>query len=391
MQSSFRIASIAGVDIGINPSWLGVFALIAFSLAAAVFPQERPGLPQSTYVVMAIVAAVLFFVSLIAHELGHAVTARREGMEIGGITLWLFGGVAAFKGQFPSAGAEFRIAVAGPLVSLVIGGGLTALGLAVAFPAPVDAVVTWLGYINLILLAFNLLPALPLDGGRIARAALWHFRGDFRSATRIAAGLGRGFGQLMIFGGLLLVLFAGALGGIWLALIGFFLMSAADQEGRLAEASGALGGLRVVDVMVRDPVSVPPDMTIRRFMDEVFLAHRHASYPVVEHGRTLGLAPVRRLAAVPREQWDVRRVGEAMVPVGEALVMDPARPLADALGDLAASPVGRALVCSGGRLQGLLSMTDVARLVELRSGARPGGAATMREPGSEPLLGQPGR
>ncbi len=376
MRSSFRLARIAGVDIGVNWSWLVVLVLLAFSLATVVFPQRTPDLEQGSYLTMALVAAILFFVCLVAHELGHALQAQREGMEIEGITLWLFGGVASFKGQFPSAGAEFRIAVAGPLVSLLLGAGLTILGMGVRFPAAVDGVVTWLGYINLILLAFNLLPALPLDGGRIARAALWRWRGGFRSATRIAAGLGRAFGQLMIFGGLVLVLFAG-FGGIWLALIGFFLMSAADQEARSSEALSALDGLRVADVMVRDPITAAPDLTLQEFMDGVFLAHRHASYPVVEDGRTVGLAPVRRLASVPRSEWSRQRVHEAMLPVSEAPVVSADRDLPDAFTDLAQSPVGRALVCAGDRLEGLVSISDVARVLELRLG-RPGSASLTR-------------
>ncbi|MBA3839549.1 MAG: site-2 protease family protein, partial [Thermoleophilaceae bacterium] len=202
MTSSFRLGRIAGVEIGVNWSWLIIFALIAFSLAARIFPDQNPGLSDETYVVMALVAATLFFCSILAHELGHAIQAIRDGMEIDGITLWLFGGVAKFKGQFPSAGAEFRIAVGGPLVSLAIGISFVVLGVLLPLPAAVDGVVMWLGYINLILLVFNLLPALPLDGGRMLRAALWYFRSDFRSATRVAAGLGRVFGQLLIAGGL---------------------------------------------------------------------------------------------------------------------------------------------------------------------------------------------
>lgn len=374
MRSSLRLGRVAGVDIGVNWSWLPAFVLIAFSLAVAVFPERSPGLDGSIYAAMAIIAAILFFVTLVAHELGHALQARREGMEIGDVTLWLFGGVASFKGEFPSAGAEFRIAVAGPLVSLAIGAALTALGLLVAFPASVDGVVTWLGYINLILLAFNLLPALPLDGGRLARAALWRARGDFRSATRTAAGLGRGFGQLMIFGGLLLVLFAG-FGGIWLSLVGFFLASAADQEDRAAQAQTVLGGLRVSDVMVRDPVTVGPGLTVREFMDDVFLAHRHASYPVIENGRALGLAAVRRLAALPRSEWETRRVTDGMFAVSDIPVLSSDRALSEALTDLAESQLGRGLVCAGDRLEGMVSITDVVRVLEVRSRERDGGGA----------------
>jgi Zn-dependent protease len=168
--SSIRLGRFAGVEIGVNWSWLVVFALIAWSLASAVFPAQNPGLSHGAYIAIAVVAAILFFISLLAHELGHAVTARREGMEIEGITLWLFGGVAKFKGMFPSAGAELRIALAGPAVSLVVGIACSLIAWAFALPTGIDGVFAWLGYINLFLLAFNLLPALPLDGGRVLRA-----------------------------------------------------------------------------------------------------------------------------------------------------------------------------------------------------------------------------
>src|ERR671934_1087550 len=164
MGESIALGRIAGIRIGINWSWLVVFALITWSLASGVFPSTNPGLSHGTYIAMAIAAAVLFFTSLLLHELGHAVVARREGMEIEGITLWLFGGVARFRGMFPSAGAEFRIAIAGPLVSLLLGVGFVLIALVPGLPRAVDGVVSWLGYINLTLLVFNLIPALPLDG-----------------------------------------------------------------------------------------------------------------------------------------------------------------------------------------------------------------------------------
>ena len=173
MTSSITLGRIAGIRIGIHWSWLVVFGLITWSLATAVFPDQNPGLGDSTYIVMAVVAAVLFFTSLLLHELGHAFQARREGMEIDGITLWLFGGVAQFRGMFPTAGAEFRIAIAGPLVSLVLGAGFVGIAVAIAGVEEVDGIAAWLGYINLALLVFNLLPALPLDGGRVLRSALW--------------------------------------------------------------------------------------------------------------------------------------------------------------------------------------------------------------------------
>ena len=233
-HASFSLGRVAGVSIGVNWSWLLVLMLVTLSLATTVFPEQSPGLSGPAYVVMAVAAAVLFFACLLLHELGHAVVARREGMEIEGITLWVFGGVARFKGMFPSAGAEFRIAIAGPLVTLALSLVLIAAASALRSPAAIDGVVAWLGWMNLILLVFNMLPALPLDGGRVLRAALWHRLGDFSRATRIAGGLGRAFGHALIVGGVLLFVM-GAPGGLWFAFIGWFLAVSAQAEAQLGE------------------------------------------------------------------------------------------------------------------------------------------------------------
>jgi Zn-dependent protease len=231
MNDSVRIGRIAGIPIGINWTWAIVFVLFAWSLGETVFPATNPGLATSTYVAMAVVAELLFFASLLLHELGHAVVARREGMTIDGITLWLFGGVARFRGEFPSAGAEFRIAIAGPAVTAVLAAMFVGFARLTPLAAPVDGVVAWLGYINVLLLGFNLLPALPLDGGRVLRSALWKARDDFVSATWISSLVGRAFGIALIAVGVALFLTHGAIGELWLALIGWFLYGAAKAEG----------------------------------------------------------------------------------------------------------------------------------------------------------------
>ena len=247
VNADIELGRIAGIRIGVNWSWLIVFGLIVWTLASGVFPSQNPALSKGTYIAMAIVAAVVFFASLLLHELGHAIQARREGVEIEGITLWLFGGVAQFKGMFPSAGAEFRIAIAGPLVSLGLGILFVVVSVFAGLPGTADGVVAWLGYINLTLLVFNLLPALPLDGGRVLRSALWYFKGDFPWATRIAADIGRGFGYLFIGAGLFLLIFQSSFSGAWLAFIGWFLLQAAAGEARYVATAQALSGLRVSD------------------------------------------------------------------------------------------------------------------------------------------------
>jgi Zn-dependent protease/predicted transcriptional regulator len=374
VQDSFTIARVAGIRIGVNWSWILVFALVVWTWATGVFPDTNPGLSDGTYVAMAISGAVLFFASLLLHELGHAFQARREGMEIEGITLWLFGGVAKFKGMFPSAGAEFRIAIAGPLVSLVLGGLFVAIAVVAGLPEPADAVAAWLGYVNLSLLAFNLLPALPLDGGRVLRAALWYFRGDFARATRISATIGRGFGYLMIAAGVASLIFLNDFGGVWLAFIGWFLLTAAAAEDRFLMARQALGGLRVRDLMVRDPVTTKADVTLGEFMDDVVWTRRYTTYPVTDNGHAVGLLPFRCVAEVPRSEWDRRTVRECMKRLEEVPVVAQNDEVIDAAGELAENDLNRALVLDGDRLVGLLSVTDVARALEMRGFGRRRGA-----------------
>jgi Zn-dependent protease len=366
MRDSFTIGRFGGISVGINWSWLIVFALIAWTLATNIFPETNPGLSDGAYLAMAIIAAFLFFTSLLLHEYGHALQARRDGMEIEGITLWLFGGVAKFKGAFPSAGAEFRIAIAGPLVSLVIGILCLFTPRLLALPTGVDGVLFWLGSINIVLLVFNLLPALPLDGGRVLRSLLWYVKGDFASATHLAAIIGRGFGYLFVAIGVFMLIFYSPVSGIWLAFVGWFLLQAAGAEDRYVAVQQALGGLRVRDVMTREPVTTPPDLTLAEFVDQIVWTRRHTTYPVTEDGTALGLLPFRRVAEVPRPEWSARRVRDCMIPRADVPIVAEDDELVEAAGELSESPVNRALVLDGDRLVGLLSVTDVARALEMR-------------------------
>jgi Zn-dependent protease/CBS domain-containing protein len=377
VNASIKLGRIAGIEIGVNWSLAVIFALIVWSLAEGVFPSQNPGLSHGTYIAMGVVAGLAFFASLLLHELGHARQAQREGMEVDGITLWLFGGVSQFKGAFPRAGAEFRIAIAGPLVSLVLGIVFVLLAVFAGLPSAVDGVVAWLGYINLSLLVFNLLPALPLDGGRVFRSALWYFKGNLAWATRIATDVGRAFGYLFIAAGVGLFIFQGSFSGAWLAFIGWFLLQAASAEARYIAARQALEGLRVRDLMVRDPATVEADVTLGQFMDEVARSHRHTTYPVLEHGRPVGLLAFRSVAPVPRNEWDARRVRELMVPREGVPLLGEDEPAADALAELSASDVNRGLVVENDHLAGLLSVTDLLRALELR---RPSRRTEARQP-----------
>ena len=371
MGGTFTLGRVAGIEISISWTWIFIFALIVASLAGGVFPSTNEGLATGTYIAMGFVAAALFFASLLLHELGHAVVARREGMEISGITLWLLGGVSRFKGMFPSPGAEFRTAIAGPLVTLVIGVVFVLAGAAISLPSAVDGVVAWLGFTNLLLLGFNLLPAFPLDGGRVLHSALWKRRGNLASATSAAGAFGRGIGVLMIAAGILAFLATASFAGLWLAFIGWFLIVTAAAETRLAAVSETLAGLGVGDAMARDPVTAPPGLTLQEFLDRVYSGHHHTIYPVTDNGAVLGLLEARDVVAVPEAQRQTVRVNDRMRPLEQAGFVREQDDLAEALTTLLQTDLQRALVLRDSRLAGVLSVSDVERLVGLRQrGAR---------------------
>ncbi len=368
MRNSYSLGRVAGIEIGLNWSVLFLLALLMWTLAQSIFPSTNPGLGDNTYFAMAVVASLTFFASILLHELGHAVRAKRDGMEIDGITLWLFGGVARFAGMFPSAGAEFRIAIAGPIVSAVLGGGFVAAAFIPGLPEPADAVCAWLGFTNLALLAFNLIPALPLDGGRMLRAALWAWKGDLRRATRMAAGTGRVLALGMIGLGIAVTVMGGAASGIWLAFIGWFVLQAAAAEARYVESPGA-GMLTVRDMMVADPVTTDPDLTLQGFADATADAPPHLAYPVIDDGRAVGLLPLRCLAEVPRERWAEHRVADCMLDRANAPTLAADDGLPAALAALEGTELESALVLDGDRLLGLISVADVARALRAATGA----------------------
>ncbi|MDX6598459.1 MAG: hypothetical protein QOE87_2346, partial [Gaiellales bacterium] len=262
---------------------------------------------------------------------------------------------------------------AGPLVSLVLGTGFVLLALA-SLPSAVDGVATWLGYINLTLLVFNLIPALPLDGGRVLQAALWRRRGDLAWATQVASGIGRSFGYLLIALGIAMFIFQGSFSGAWLAFIGWFLLQAAGAEARYVATEAALDGLRVRDLMVRDPVTVDADLTVGRFMDDVAWSRRFTTYPVVDRGRPIGLLAFSSVAAVPRSEWDTTRVRDVMIPLGGVPLLAEDTTAVEALTMLSPPTSNRGMVVENGHLAGLLSITDLARALELRRRPRPAAA-----------------
>jgi Zn-dependent protease len=360
LASTFSLGRVAGVEIGLNWTWLLIFAVIVWSLAAVQFPEATPGRSWPVYAAMGVVAALVFFGSLLAHELGHALQARREGVRTEGITLWLLGGVAKLASEFPSAAAEFRIAVAGPLVSLGLGVVFEIAAFAWPVPGAVPATFAWLGYINLALLAFNLLPALPLDGGRMLRAALWARAGDLATATHRAARIGVVIaGAMLVFGALATLL--GGPGGLWLVLVGWFVLEAGRSEERRVMTHEALDHVTVGALMTRRPVTVATRSTLADVAAMLQGTPRHTAYPVVDGRAIRGLLPLHVLAQTPPAEWSLRRVDEYLIPADAVPRFSPATPAGEAADELARGACGRALIVEGGELVGILSLSDIAR------------------------------
>jgi len=345
---SIQVARVFGVRIGVDVSWFFVFFLVIY-LMSQNYRQIFPGQETKAFV-LAVVSAILFFLSILLHELGHALTAKRLGIGIASIDLWLFGGIAKMERDTRSAGEEFKVAAAGPAVTLIIAAvcfgvaslisGVDAAARGTALEdsgvSGTVAVLGWLALVNVSLLLFNLIPGFPLDGGRIARAIAWWRTGDRTKATRFAARLGRGFSFLMIVAGLLIAFVLGDLfGGIWLVVIGFFLGSAARQSEYQNEVQSRIEGIRVSDVMDAEPVAISTELSLDRAFDEFFLRYGWPWFPVVDHeGRLKGVVAADSVESVPEQVRPTRTVASVMAADsgGSGLRVDFHEPLEALLG-----------------------------------------------------------
>jgi len=365
MEASVRLGRIAGIEVGLNWSLAIVFVLIVWTLAGQVFPAVVPDQTQGAYWLVAVLAALLFYASLLAHEMGHALVARRLGVKVEGITLWLFGGVARLGGDAATAGTEAKIAIAGPIVSAAVAVAFGAATYAIdtsSGPPLVEGGCAWLAGSNLMLLLFNLIPAFPLDGGRILRAWLWRRSGDRYRATATAAWLGRACAFVMVGLGLLALFVQGAISGLWLIFIGWFLMSAARSEESHVLMHGALSGLRVADVMSSDPLIAPGWITVEEFMRAYLPTHHLVAYPLKTfEGALDGLVTLTRLAQVPPEQRRAIRVRDVGCGLDEVAKASPWEPVSALFDRFTGCGEGQVLVVDGGRLVGMVSPAEVTR------------------------------
>ncbi|MFI5027615.1 MAG: site-2 protease family protein [Solirubrobacterales bacterium] len=369
---SVRVGRLAGIPIGIQPLWLAIVVLITWSLGDVYYPGQVPGIAPAVAYSLGLLSALLLFASILLHELGHAVVARRHGVEIEEIDLWLLGGVARMGGYPKAAGDELRFALAGPAVTLVIACffGLLDLALPSSSPQALRAVISYQLLINAVILVFNLLPAFPLDGGRVTRALIWQWSGDITRATALAASIGRGLGYGMIGLGVFATL-AGAFGGLWLALIGFFVVTAAKAEEGGLRIRTAFSGREAGNLMAFPAVCVPAEISVAEAVEDYFVPRRFNAFPVVDGERLIGLIDRAAIERVPAGRRAATAVGEVVVRE-PSLVVDESQDVADLLTRPSFQRIGRAVVNTRDGRLGILSITDVEqvlRALELASRA----------------------
>jgi len=366
---NIRLGKLLGIPISIDVSWFIIFALIVFTLANYYFPQVNPSITPAMSWLGGIIAALLLFSSVLAHELMHSVVAKRNGIAIGGITLFIFGGVSRMKDEPRTPQSELKMALAGPATSFVLAlvfwlialyGGKARLGV-LGYE-----IAAYLGIINLVLGIFNMIPGFPLDGGRVLRAILWSAMDNLDRATRIASGVGQGVAYLFIFGGFWMMLLGGFLSGLWLVFIGWFLNNAAQQSYQQLALRRALSGINVHRVMTVDFPHVSPAASIDQFVHDYLLQYNYSAYPVTEDDNLLGIITVNEVRDIPRSEWKETPVRQIVKPVDEEIIIDENDDAFDALMHMAEDGNNRLLVMHDGKIKGMVTQDSIIRLAQLK-------------------------
>jgi len=360
--TSWRVGRIAGIEVRVDSSWVVIALLITYSMylrASILYPELSGG----GAVVLGILATVLFFGSVLVHELAHALVSQARGIRVQDITLFLFGGATRARVESRGPGDEFLIAVVGPLTSgilAVLFGIVAGLGRDV-LSRPLAGTFGYLAWVNLLLAGFNLVPGFPLDGGRLLRSAIWKATGSLGRATRVASLAGQAVGWLLVAGGVAYLLAGNLAGGIWFAFIGWFLVQAARSSYQELQLRQMLRGVEAHDVMAGNLLRIPPELTLQDAVDDYFMRYDHGAFPVEEQGRTIGLLTLRGVRRVPREQWPARRVRDHMVPLGDQVVVAPDARMDGVLSKLEDGEARRVLVVQDGEVVGIITPSDLTR------------------------------
>ena len=366
--NSWRLGRVAGIELRIDTSWVIIALLITYNLYVQLVADFREVTPP-VGVALAIIFALMFFGSVLAHEMAHALVAKARGIPVRGITLFLFGGATQAKVESKAPRDEFLITVVGPLTSLALG-GLFLLIARTGLSDPVAGGIGYLGAVNIALAVFNLLPGFPLDGGRVLRSAVWKATGSLPRATAVASVAGQVVGYLMVAGGFLLVVVRELFSGIWLAAIGWFLAQAARSQYEELRMRRVLESVEAEDLMAGGLITIPDDLTIRQAVDQYFMRHDHGAFPVVDDGHTVGILTLRAVKRVPQEEWEGRRVRDAMEPIGDQCTVEASTRMDRVLSKLEDGQARRCLVLRQGEVVGIITPSDVARWFQRRRALR---------------------
>ncbi len=369
MPGSLRIGKIAGIDIYIHVSWIIILVLLTVSLAIGWFPQLYPGQSTATYWIVSLIAALLLFVSVLLHELAHSLVARRRGLPVKNITLFIFGGVSNIEQEPKDPGIEFQVAVVGPLTSILIGVACFLLQLPLrGTNSPLEEILYYLAVTNILLGVFNLIPAFPLDGGRVLRSIIWRISGSMRQATRVASITGQVIAYLFIFGGIWLFFTGYILNGIWLGFIGWFLLNSAQSANSQVMLASVFNGVTVGEVMNPKPATVPANISLQQLVDAYFLPGGLRFALVMQADQLVGLITLSDIRHIPRDQWGQVSVSYAMIPLERLHVVSPQQTLSDVLPLMAGRDVNQLPVVQNGTPVGILSRDAIVQYLEVRRG-----------------------
>jgi Zn-dependent protease/CBS domain-containing protein len=388
MRSGIKVARLFGIDIFVDWSWIFIFLLVTWNLAGGVFPQFHPEWSLGQDIGLAIAASILFFLSVLAHELAHSVVAVAKGLPVRSITLFLFGGVSNIQREPQSPGTEFLMAIVGPLTSIIIGVAAVILGVvtsgslprssflnplgALSGLNPVATMLFWLGPINIILGIFNMIPGFPLDGGRVLRSILWGITGNVRTATRLATWVGHlvawAFilaGVSMVFGVNIPFFGTGFISGLWLAFIGWFLNQAASQSYQQVVVQDLLEGIPVSRFMRANLPSVRANQTVSQLVDETLMNSDERSFPVMDGDQMVGVVGIDDIRKSPRSEWDTTTISKIMTPRSELDTLSPREDVSEALNAFSSKDVAQLPVIQDGRVVGMLRRSDIMRWLHL--------------------------
>lgn len=371
MTYSIKLGTILGIPIEIDYTWFVIFVLITLSLATDYFPIQFPHMSKPLYWLAGALAAILLYFSVLVHELSHCLVARRNSLEIKKITFFIFGGIAQMTSEPESPAVEFKMAVAGPLASIVLSlifYGASELMLRMDGIVLLYSIFYYLYVINIALAVFNLMPAFPLDGGRVFRAILWKYMNNLNKATKIASMVGQAFGFLLIFSGLYLIMkTSNLMNGLWFIFLGWFLNNAAQSSFQQLILRRALTGEKVSDIMTTDVTTVPYNLTVDEFVNSFLLKHKYIAYPVMDGDTILGIITLHQAKHVPLEKRTAMKLADVMTPVNKDLIIESSAELSEALVRMGEHDLGRLLVTDNGKLAGILSRSDILKTMQIKT------------------------